>query len=179
VSGPDGGGLDKHCEPAAMGIRKTMLAVDEKSASEKSRLVALRISILTLRVMENLRRPFKDYESGMILIAIAAIVGERLTRTGLERELQDLAKPIPAALLTRCNINSIAAATGINRETTRRKVNKLIAAGLVARAEDGSIGFSTGLSQREETSVMVRAQLETLTKTVNDLLREGVLTPSG
>ena len=116
-------------------MTKRMLTVDEATASQKSRLVALRIAGLTLRMMENLRQPFKDYESGMILIAIAAILGEKLTRTSLEPELQDLARPIPTALLTTCNINSIAAATGINRETARRKVNKLIAAGLLERAE--------------------------------------------
>jgi predicted transcriptional regulator len=155
-----------------------MLFVHEKSASEKSRLVALRISILVLRVMENLRRPFKDYESGVILVAIAAIVGERLTRTTLERDLQTLATPIPTTLLTKCNVHSIAAATGINRETTRRKVNKLIAAGLLERAEDGSIRFSPGFSQREEPSAMIRAQLETVIRTVNELVREGVVTSS-
>lgn len=155
-----------------------MLTVDERLASQKSRLVALRIAGLTLRMMENLRQPFKDYESGMILIAIAAILGEKLTRTSLERDLQDLAKPIPDALLTTCNINSIAAATGINRETARRKVNKLIAAGLLQRSEDGSIRFSPGFPQRVEPSAMTRAQLEALVRTANDLVRDGVLTLS-
>jgi len=152
-----------------------MLSVDDKSASEKSRLVALRVSILSLRLMENWRRPFTDYDSAMILLAIAAIGGEKLTRTRLERELQNLAEPIPPARLTPCNISSIAAATGINRETTRRKVNRLSAAGLVVRAKDGSITFSPGFSQREEPYAIVRAQLETLTRTTNELLRDGVL----
>jgi hypothetical protein len=152
-----------------------MLSVDDTSARNKSRLVALRISILTLRLMENWRRPFKDYDSAMILLGIAAISGEKLTRSPLEHELQDLAKPIPADRLTPCNINSIAAATGLNRETTRRKINKLIAAGLVARAEDGSISFSAGFSQRDEPGAIVRTQLETLTRITNELVRDGAL----
>ena len=157
-------------------MTKRMLTVDEATASQKSRLVALRIAGLTLRMMENLRQPFEDYESGMILIAIAAILGEKLTRTSLEPELQDLARPIPTALLTTCNINSIAAATGINRETARRKVNKLIAAGLLERAEGGSIRFSPGFSQRQEPSAMTRAQLDALVRIANELMRDGVLT---
>jgi DNA-binding transcriptional ArsR family regulator len=152
-----------------------MLSVDDASARSKSRLVALRISILTLRLMENWRRPFKDYDSAMILLAIGAIGGEKLTRSALEQELQDLARPMPRDRLTPCNINSIAAATGLNRETTRRKVNKLIAAGLVDRAEDGSITFSAGFSQREEPSAIVRTQLETLNRITNELVRDGAL----
>ena len=155
---------------------KRMLAVDARAASEKSRLVALRMSILMLRLIESWRQRFKDYDSAMILLAIGAIVGERLTRTPLEPDLQDLARPIPKELLTPCNINSIAAATGINRETARRKVNKLIAAGLVERAPDGSIGFSPGFTQRQEPAAILRSQLETTIRTVNDLLRDGVLT---
>ena len=158
------------------GRRKGVLVVDVKSASDKSRLVALRVAMLSLRLMENWRRPFKDYDSGMILLAIAVIVGEKLTRTTLERELLDLAQPIPHERLTKCNINSIAAATGINRETARRKVKRLMAAGLVDRADDGSISFSPGFSQRKEPGAIVRSQLEIVTRIINELVRDGVLT---
>ena len=72
----------------------------------------------------------------------------------------------------------IAAATGINRETARRKVNKLIAAGLLERAEGGSIRFSPGFSQRQEPSAMTRAQLDALVRIANELMRDGVLTMS-
>jgi len=40
------------------------------------------------------------------------------------------------------NINSIAEATGMNRGTSRRKVNRLLASGLIERAVDGSITIS-------------------------------------
>ena len=152
-----------------------MLAVNDRAAREKSRLVALRIASLSLRLMENWRRPFSDYDSAMIVLAIAAISGEKLTRTTLERELQNLAEPIPRDRLTPCNISSIAEATGINRETARRKINRLIEAGLVERASDGSITFSPGFSQREEPTTIVRIQLDTLNRITNELIREGVL----
>ncbi len=152
-----------------------MLSVNDKAAREKSRLVALRIAILSLRLMENWRRPFTDYDSAMILLAIAAIGGEKLTRTMLEREFQNLAEPIPRDRLTPCNISSIAEATGINRETARRKINKLIEAGLVERADNGSITFTPGFSQRQEPMTIVRIQLETLNRITNELIREGVL----
>jgi hypothetical protein len=162
-------------ELAATGNAKVVLAVDDKLASGKSRLVALRIASLSLRLMENWRQPFKDFDSAIILLAIAVIVGDKLTRTTLEHELLDLAQPVPHGRLTTCNINSIAAATGMNRETARRKVNRLVTAGLVDRAEDGSISFSPGFSQREEPSSIVRAQLEIVTRIINELVRDGVL----
>jgi hypothetical protein len=128
--------------------------------------------------MENWRRPFRDPDSAMIVLAIAAIVGEKLTRTFVDTDLQDLAKPVSHADLTPCNISSIAAATGINRETARRKIKKLIAAGLVDRASDGSVSLSAGFSQRQEPNAIVRVQLETVTRTTNELLRDGALAPS-
>jgi hypothetical protein len=152
-----------------------VLSVDDKIAREKSRLVALRIAILSLRSMENWRRPFTDYDSIVIVLAIAAISGEKLLRTTLEPEFQDLASPIPPDRLTPCNISSIAEASGLNRETTRRKVNRLLAAGLIQRSADGSISFTPGFSQRSEPIALVRAQLEILNRTANELVRDGVL----
>jgi hypothetical protein len=152
-----------------------VLAVDDKIAQEKSRLVALRIAILSLRSMENWRRPFSDYDSIVIVLAIAAISGEKLLRTTLEPEFQNLARPIPRQRLTPCNISSIAEATGLNRETTRRKVNRLLAAGLIERSAGGSINFTPGFSQRSEPMTLVRAQLDILNRTANELVRDGVL----
>jgi hypothetical protein len=152
-----------------------MLSISDEAAREKSRLVALRLAILTLRLTENWRRPFDDYDSAMILLAIAVINGEKLTRTPLEPEYQNLAKAIPRDRLTSCNINSIAEATGINRETARRKINKLVAAGLVEKADNGLINFAPGFSQRQEPFAIVRTQLETLSRITNELLRDEVL----
>lgn len=151
-----------------------VLKIDQKRASAKSRLVALRIANLTLRLMENWRQ-FGDYEAAIIILAIAVINGEKLTRTPLESELQDLRTPVPRERLTRCNISSIAVATGLNRETTRRKVNKLVSVGLLVRNEDGSVNLAGGFSQAKTTIELVHTQLETLTRITNDLLRDGSL----
>ena len=156
-----------------------MLAVDDIASAEKSRLLTLRIASLTLRLMEKWRQPFKDVDSIMIILAMAAIAGEKLTRTHLEKEYQDIARPIPRDRLTPCNLNSIAAATGLNRETARRKVNKLVAAGIVVKEADGTFSLSPGFAQREEPLALVRAQLETLRRTTNELLRDGVLQWTG
>lgn len=152
-----------------------MLTVNEALASSKSRLVTLRIASLTLRLMENWRRPFNDADSIMIILAIIVITAEKLTREKLDPELENLANPLPPGRLSPCNLNSIAVATGLNRETARRKVNKLAADGFVVRNADGSVSLGAGVAQQPEPAAIVRAQLETLRRTMNELLRDDVV----
>ena len=152
-----------------------MLAIDDERASAKSCVVALRLTLLTLRLMENWQRHFRDPETAVLLLAIAAINGEKLLREDLEHNRQDLRNPMPVSRLTRCNINSIAEATGINRETARRKVNALADAGIVVRNADGSVNLRSGLSQQPELIQLVRMQLETLNRVSNELVRDGAL----
>jgi len=152
-----------------------MLTISDEAARGKSRLVALRVASLTLRLMANWRQPFKDADSIMILLAIIVITGEKLTRAKLKPDLQNLARPISQSELAPCNLNSIAVATGLNRETTRRKVNRLVNAGLVVRDGDGSVRLGPGVPQREEPAAIIRSQLETLVRTMNELLREEVV----
>ena len=151
------------------------IVVDETQAAAKSRLAAIRLTMLTLRTMDNWRLHVADYDSAMILVAVVAITSERLTRTQLEAELQNLDQALPAEKLGKCNISSIAAGTGLNRETTRRKVNELVKADLLVRSEDGSIGFRPGLLQEPATLDLVRRQLEGIARAANDLVRDGIL----
>ena len=72
---------------------------------------------------------------------------ERLLRTELGPEYESLDKPMPMTDLSRCNINSIASATGLNRETARRKVNQLVESGLLVK--DGrAISLAPGFTQQ-------------------------------
>ena len=151
------------------------VAVDEVEAAARSRLTAIRLTMLTLRLMENWRRNVSDYDSAMVLAAVVAITAERLTRSEIDPELGPLERELPRELLARCNISSIAAATGLNRETARRKVNELIAEGFLVRSPEGVVGFAPGRLQREETLALVRTQLDAVVRLLNELLRDGVL----
>lgn len=153
--------------------------VDEVRSAENSRVTAIRITMMTLRCMENWRRNVKDYDSIMILIAVVAIRAERLTRAPLAEELRSLARPIPADQLSPCNVSSIAAATGLNRETVRRKVNQLVEAGFLVKSAEGGVGYTTGHLQKDYIAEMIRGQLDSLVRTVNDLCRDGTLTCDG
>src|SRR6185295_4451363 len=98
---------------------------------------------------ERWRQNLADYDCVMIMIAVIAIGSARLLRAGFPAEYRGLAAPIDPALLGKVNISSIAHATGLNRESARRKVNDLVEQGLLTRFPDGSVGFREGLVQEE------------------------------
>jgi hypothetical protein len=152
------------------------LIVDEARADANSRLTGIRLTMLTLRCMENWRQDVDDCEKALILVAVIAISGERFTRgEDLEEELKSLRTIFPQDRLPKCNISSIAAATGLNRETARRKVNELIEAGYLVRSAGGMISFASGILQRASTIDLVRKQLDAVARTANELMRDGVL----
>jgi hypothetical protein len=153
-------------------------AIDHDAFEANSRLTAIRLALLTSRWMENWREGVGDNGSAMILLAVVAICGERLTRTDLPEALRTVATPLPPGFAAECNISSIAAATGLNRETTRRKVNALIEAGYLSRSDEGEIRFPAGRMQDPATLDFVKKQLEALTRFANDALRDGVLIPA-
>lgn len=158
-----------------------ILAVDDEEVGAKSRLAHVALLNLNLRFMENWRSvqiasagSVLDYESLMILMAIIVIGGERVLRAELEPELQTLEQRMPQNRVGKANFSSIAAATAINRETVRRKVNNLQKAGWVVRDKEG-IRTVPGVISYEDLRSIIGAQLDALARTVNQLTRLGIL----
>jgi hypothetical protein len=151
------------------------IILDEERAVANSRPTAIRLVDLTLRSMETWRRRVGDYDSAMIMLSVVAITASRLLRSGLPPELRDIARPVPEEYLVKCSFSSIAAATGLNRETARRKVAQLVERGFLVRTEDGSIRFPSGYLQRPETADLIRTQLDHFISTANGMLRDGVI----
>lgn len=151
------------------------LTIDPQASTAMSRLTAIRLALLTSRAMEHWREGVGDNESAMILLAVVAITGERLTRTELPEDLRSVATQLPPGYAAGCNISSIAAATGLNRETTRRKVGALIDRSYLCRSEEGEIGFPAERQQDPATLEFLRKQLEAVARFANDSIRDGVL----
>lgn len=151
------------------------LTIDNDATQANSRLTAIRLALLTSRAMEHWRSGVGDNESAMILLAVVAITGERLTRIELPEDLCSVATPLPPGYAAGCNISSIAAATGLNRETTRRKVGALIDRGYLCRCPAGEICFPTDRQQDPATLEFLRKQLEAVARFANDAIRDGVL----
>jgi hypothetical protein len=152
------------------------LVVNERMAQTNSRLSAIRLAMFTLRSMERWRVLADDCEEALIMVAVGAINGEKLVRADeLEEELRDLRNELPQERFRQCSISSVAAATGLNRETTRRKVNDMIERGFLVRRERGRLQYKPGLAQSPTVSNIVRTQLEAIVRVTNELMRDGVV----
>lgn len=151
------------------------VATPAEKVASTSRLVGIRLAVLTLRLRENWRRLFGEDDADIIALAIVAIASERLLRTEVDPEFQSLEKPMPLEELSSCNVNSIAAATGLNRETVRRKVEQLVKRGLLNK-DGGGVRLAPGFTQQEIACEVVKAQLDELRRAINDLMRVGAVT---
>jgi DNA-binding IclR family transcriptional regulator len=108
------------------------------------------------------------------MLAVGVIRSERLLRDDLETNYRAFKGDVPEDLLAPCNIASIAAASGFNRETTRRKVDRLVEAGKLVR--DGQVvKYDQRFFKQETFLKMVDAELDDVLKTTNELLRDGVV----
>jgi DNA-binding MarR family transcriptional regulator len=152
------------------------LAIDEEQACAKSRLAAHRLISMQLRLMELWREVAGGHEEALLLMAIVAITGDRLTRINGSPELRNMAHPVPRTLLGRCNVSSLATATGLNRETARRVINRLIERGILERSADRSINFTAGRMQGDNAYHISEMQLDEFVRTANALMRDRVLT---
>ena len=154
-----------------------VIQVNERKLEEKGRPAAIALALYTLRAMEMWKRYVPDYDCAMIMIAVIAITAERLLRCQLDPEYGPLDKAIDLGMLQKCNVASIAHATGLNRETTRRKVNDLIERGRLTRLDDGTIFFREGLTQEPVVRDLVRRQMTEIGAACERLVRLGVLEP--
>ena len=155
-------------------MKVAAFSVNEEQLGANSRLTGIRMAALTLRLMENWRRNVGDYDSAMILLAVVAITSGRLLRSDLPHDLRNMANPLPEEALARCSFRSISAATGLNRETTRRKVLDLIERGYLERAANRSVRFRFGYLQTPQSAELLRVQLDAFARVANDLARDGI-----
>jgi hypothetical protein len=150
------------------------LAKDEEVLAARRRFVAIRLAALTLRLRHCFIKLFGSPDEAAIMLAVGVIRSERLLRDDLETNYRAFKGDVPEDLLAPCNIASIAAASGFNRETTRRKVDRLVEAGKLVR--DGQVvKYDQRFFKQETFLKMVDAELDDVLKTTNELLRDGVV----
>ena len=125
--------------------------------------------------MENWSKLTGGYEEALILVALAAITTDKLSRTEMTPFEMDLRNVLDRSSYANCSISSIAEATGLNRETARRKINGLIERGYLAKDAAGFVVFQPGYQQKELVREVLNAQLEAFRRTAEALVRDGVL----
>ena len=112
-----------------------------------------------LRLLCNLRQTFgNDLDKSIIL----AVVGQRMFQIGLHRPIDfDQARTGSYELdLSRMtNVESIAEATGIPRETVRRKVSELLEIGWLERGAKGGLSVTPQATDNLESATQIIAQL--------------------
>ena len=157
------------------------IALNERKADARSRLAHLSLTALTLRLMDTWRQSVAqvlgrvpDYETTMIIGAIVSIGADKLIRSDIAPDLQTLENPLPTNLLTRCNVSSVAAAAGLNRETTRRRLNELLEAGIVTKDRRG-YRIADGILQLPLLRTTVLTQLRAVRRVINELARLEVI----
>jgi hypothetical protein len=151
------------------------LVIDEDQAEANSRLTAIRLAGLVTRCMELWRLGRLDGETVLIITAVISITSEKFTRSGLPARYRSLEEYLPLEQLQGCNVASIAAATGLNRETTRRRVEALVRGGSLIRRDSGDIALPPAEVATGAALELVRKQLEAVVRFVNDSVRDGVI----
>jgi transposase-like protein len=151
------------------------LVIDRAAADRNSRVTGIRLATLMTRLMEQWRLGRHDAENALIIVAVIAITSEKLIRAGLRPNERSLEEYLPLSRLQGCNVSSIAAATGVNRETVRRRVRRLIDEGSLIRTDAGEIALPPERVNDETALTLVRRQLEALTRFMNETLRDGAV----
>jgi hypothetical protein len=142
---------------------------------ETSRLFSMALS----RYFQQLCRLYRHMADGDIDLAIVASAASLAAMEGawrdpaFRREFANLDN-IVGDRQRGCNALSIAEATGLPRETVRRKMNKLVEAGFLVRRSPGDYIMQPGLIQTAPyRQLLGDAAAETL-RFVNDCLEQGV-----
>lgn len=150
------------------------LILTAETGAAQSRVTYVRLIGMQLRLWQLWRDAAGGHLEALVQMAIGVINGDKVTRGVSEASLRNMVNPMPVAMMTKCNLSSIAAATGINRETVRRIVNRLIVEGRLVRSNDGAINFAPGWTQGTLALCLGQDQLTEFSRTANLLLRDGV-----
>lgn len=135
--------------------------VARKNPERNSRLFALAL-VRFLHSAEQVRRQQHGNDIDLAIIAETIAVGAlepRIRDPEFRAQYGDLREVVGTTNQRGVNALSVAAATGIPRETTRRKIKQLVAAGVVVEKEPGNYIAQPGYLQGT-TSLKVLAELE-------------------
>ena len=160
-----------------MASARMQLVIDEERANATTRITGIRAAIMMTRSMEVWRRERHHPQNVLIIMAVISITAEKLIRADLDPKYHTLEVYFPLERLQGCNVASIAAATGLNRETVRRRVQVLVRDGSLIRTKTGEIALSPDRVKERSALDLVRRQLEALVRFANESLRDGVILP--
>ncbi len=152
--------------------------IDDSRADMQLRKIGLQLAISGLRIVEEYRRVYgEDNDRVMIILAVVASTLERAIRNDETGEIADLRQTLPDELMSPCNVASISIATGLPRETARRKVNALIGEGILKRDRRGVLTFVNGIGQKPVVYQMLRKQAGEIARLATVFSEAGIMVP--
>lgn len=152
--------------------------IDEDRAGAQLRKIGLHLALSGLRIVDEYRQVYgADNDRVMVILAVVASTLERVIRTDETGEFSDLRLTLADDQMGPCNVASIAVATGLPRETARRKVNALIADGILKRDRRGVIGFVNGVGQNPIVYRMLRRQAGEIARLASVFSEAGIMAP--
>jgi hypothetical protein len=117
-----------------------------------------------------------DIDLAIIAGAAALAATESLMRdAAMRRTFADISTVI-GDLQRGCNALSIAAATGLPRETVRRKMGRLVEMGVLVRRDDGNYIWQAGVLQGAPHRQMLEEWASETLRLVNDCIELGIFT---
>jgi DNA-binding transcriptional ArsR family regulator len=151
-------------------------AVRSHRLTENSRVFALKLSVFYQEASRLQRAIFGgDIDLFIVAGAIAvATIESRMRDQEFRQRFASLATVIEEDLQRGCNASSIAQATGMPRETVRRRIKRLIEMGIVVRRAAGDYVLRAGVVQAPAYDIMFRQLSDAVLRLVNDCLEEEV-----
>lgn len=153
---------------------RLVLKFPEDDIADHSRVIAVRIALFYMRILEEWKTALPDYESVAIMFAVISVNAERLTRMTVPAELRSLDHPLSGDWVARCNYSSIASATGMSRETVRRKVKRLVEMGILSRVDDEGVRIHPRFASSGQSKRSLLRQGRALVRVVQQLVDDGV-----
>ncbi len=146
-----------------------------KGAAERSRIFSYLVWTFVQRIDRLRRDLYGDLDLASIVEAIGLYNTEYLFRDAKwVEEYSSLSKVVGVSPQRGANALSISQATGIARETARRKIKKLIALGVITEVRRGEYVLTPGYLQRVATSERLDQVIADTLRLVNDGLDHGI-----
>jgi hypothetical protein len=162
--------------PAGPAMAPNRRVLRSNQTDENSRIFAVRFSSFYQEVTR-LQRALFDGDIDLFIVAAAIAVGAiegRMRDPAFRGSFASLKSVVGEDLQRGCNALSIAQATGLPRETVRRRINRLIDMGIVARLSAGNYVLRPGVVQTSAYENLFRRLSDELLRLVNDCVEEQV-----
>ena len=146
--------------------------------NETSRLLAMALG----RHFQRVCRLYRTLASGDLDLAIIASAASLAVLEGAMRDpafreqFANLQTVVGEARQRGCNALSIAEATGLPRETVRRKMKRLVDMGFLVRRDGGDYVMRAGVVQTSPYSEMLEELAVETLRLLNECLEQGIFT---